>query len=178
MNADGATPIKLECRAGVPGSAGAGFLPPAPVSFTIPTPPSVNDIYKNVQGKGRVKSHGYDKFIAHAITTIRLQNVPPISGRVVMIAGVERMSLQADLDNRLKAMQDAIVKAGVIMDDNLITAIAIAWLPKANGLSHIRLVPASRLSLTFHPSKDASVGGWYSEASQEEEETDDLSSIA
>lgn len=154
--------------------AGVGSLAdlPAPASFSMPTPPSVNEIYRNVRGKGRVKAGVYDNFILMGIAAIRRQKVQPIPGRVVAIFGVERMSLQADIDNRLKAMLDAIVKAGVIEDDRFVTGIAVSWLPKANGLAHVMLIPVQPLDLTFRPSTNGATGGWFLAAPQPTEEPD------
>jgi len=151
-------------------AAGEGAPVLAPVAFTIPTPPSANALFKNVKGIGRVKAKHYDDFVRMAVTAIRRQSIPPLTGRVVAIFGVERMSDRADIDNRLKAMLDAIVEAGTIEDDRFVTAIAISWLPSANGMSHVRLLPVQRLDVTFHPSQNGASGAWIIEAPFEEEE--------
>lgn len=155
-------PDNAGAMAGNRDKAGAGVLadPPAPVSFTLPTPPSVNRMFRNVPGRGRVKTAHYDDFVHMGVTAIRNQKVQPVAGRVVVIIGVERMSDRADIDNRLKAMLDTIVKARVIEDDSLITAIAVTWLPNANGLSWVHLLPVSRLDLSFHPAQNGASGTW------------------
>jgi hypothetical protein len=157
-----ATVTQIKATAG-PDKTGAGILAdlPAPVAFTLPTPPSVNELYKNVKGVGRVKAGLYDDFIRRGVASIRLQGVAALPGYVVAVFGVERMSITADIDNRLKSMLDTIVKAGVIEDDRFVTAIAVSWLPRANGLAHIRLFPVQQMDLTFHPSQNGSTGGWY-----------------
>lgn len=134
---------------------------PASVTLTMPVPPSVNQLFRNLPGKGRVKTALYDNWRAHAVTAIRLQRVPAVAGRIVVLFGVERVSLAADIDNRVKAMLDAIVDAGVIANDNLVTAIAVSWLPKTNGLAHVQIMPVSRLDVSFHPSPDGASGGWF-----------------
>lgn len=158
-----------------PDKIGAGVLAslPAPVTFTLPTPPSVNEIYKNVPGRGRAKSGVYDDFIRRGVTAIRGQHITPITGYVVAIFGVERMSLSADIDNRLKSMLDTIVKADVIEDDRFVTAIAVSWLPKANGLAHVRLYPVQSLGLMFLPSQNGASGGWFVNAPPSEEGDED-----
>jgi len=151
-------------RAGRSGQ-GAGEVvsssPISPATFTMPVPPSVNQMFRNVRGKGRVKTEAYEQWRAAAKTSLRLQQVQPIEGRVVAVFGVERGSLAADIDNRIKAMLDAIVAAKIIRDDNQVTAFAAAWLPAANGLAHVQLFPANRLGIEFHPSKDRATGGWF-----------------
>jgi Holliday junction resolvase RusA-like endonuclease len=140
----------------------------APVKFSMPIPPSTNALFRNVRGRGRVKTEAYYDFITLGITAIKLQRVPHITGRVVLVIGVERARATADISNRLKALEDVIVKAGVIEDDRLVTAIAICWTPPANGLAWVQIHPADRLDLQFHPSTDAATGGWIVAASQED----------
>lgn len=152
--------------------AGEGTFQPAPVAFTIPTPPSANALFKNVKGVGRVKAKHYDDFVRMAVTAIRRQGIVPISGPVIAIFGVERMSDRADIDNRIKAMLDAIVEAKTIDDDRFVTALAISWLPSANGMSHVRLLPVQRLDVSFHPSTNGATGGWFIEAPCDEGDHD------
>jgi Holliday junction resolvase RusA-like endonuclease len=156
-----------------PDATGAGNQAdlPAPVAFTMPTPPSANALFKNVKGIGRVKTAIYDDFVRRGVTAIRGQRVPSIVGCVVLVIGVERMSGTADIDNRLKAMLDTIVEAGVLTDDRFVTAIAASWLPMANGLAHVQIHRADKpLALTFHPSSNGATGGWFSNAPQPEQE--------
>lgn len=139
------------------------------VAFTMPTPPSANHLFKNVPGKGRVKSHHYDDFLRMAINAIRLQNVQKLTGNVVVVIGVERMSGNADIDNRLKAAMDSIVAAGIIEDDRFVTAIAVSWLPKANGLAHVQIHQVRQIDLSFQPSHNGTSGGWFIRAINDEE---------
>lgn len=166
-----ATTRNTDRRAGRSGQAMGAAPPAAPVTFTLPVPPSVNQMFRNVRGKGRVKTEAYDQWKAAAKTSLRLQRVPHIAGSVVVLFGVERGSLAADIDNRIKAMLDAIVAAKIIVDDNRVTAFAAAWLPAANGLAHVQIFPAHRLGIEFHPSKDRATGGWF-QAQQLEGEPD------
>ena len=139
---------------------------PEPVAFHLPVPPSTNALFRNVKGRGRVKTAEYYDYTTLAITSIKMQRVKPVPGRVVLIVGVERARMTADISNRLKALEDVIVRAGIIEDDRLVTAIAICWLPPANGLAWVQVLPAQRLSLEFHPSTDAATGGWILAAPQ------------
>lgn len=141
----------------------------APVEFAVPCPPSVNALYRNVASKGRVKTTAYYDYTTLAVTAIKRQRVPHIPGRVVMVIGVERARNTSDISNRIKALEDCIVKAGVIEDDRFVTATAITWLPAANGLAWVQIRPAERFTLEFHPSTDAATGGWIVAAPQEDE---------
>lgn len=145
------------------GRTGAGEIladPPAPVTFTVPTPPSVNALFRNLPGRGRVKSSKYDLYIREAVAAIRRQNVPHMPGKIIAVIGVERPNMRSDLDNRMKGAIDAIVKAGVIDDDRFIVAIALSFLPPANGLSHVILMPVQRISVEFHPARNGAGGSW------------------
>jgi len=133
----------------------------SPVSFTLPTPPSTNALFKNVTGKGRVRTEEYNNFLAFGLVEIRRQRVRQVKGYVVQVIGVERMSGRADIDNRLKALLDVMVKAGVIEDDRFVTAIAVSWLPFARGETHISITPVQHMSLDFHPSQNGTCGGFY-----------------
>lgn len=145
------------------GRTGAGISMadlPAPVQFTVPTPPSVNSLFRNVPGRGRVRVARYDTYIREAAAAIRRQKVPHIAGEVLAIMGVERPNMTSDLDNRLKGAIDAIVKAEVIDDDRFIVAYALSFLPPANGLSHVILMPVQQLSIEFHPARNGASGSW------------------
>jgi Holliday junction resolvase RusA-like endonuclease len=144
------------------GAAGANKLAGkiAPAEFNMPMPPSVNDLYRNVKGRGRVKTSAYYDYTALGIAAIKRQKVAPVPGRVVVIAGFERKSMAADVDNRAKALFDVIVKAGVIRDDKFITATALVWLPMASGKAWVCIMPAEPFALQFQPSPGGATGSW------------------
>jgi len=87
---------------------------------------------------------------------------------VVVVAGVERRSARADIDNRLKAMLDVIVKAGIIEDDRFVTAIAAAWLPPTYETTKVSIYPVQHFALDFHHSDDGASGGWFKKIKEEE----------
>lgn len=162
---------KSEGRARRSGAGEAAGVPVA-VSFTMPMPPSVNQLFRNLPGKGRVKTEAYFDWRSFAVTSIRQQQIGGLTGRVLVLLGVERMSLSADIDNRIKAMFDVMVEAKVIADDRFVTAFAVSWLPAANGLAHVQVLPVGRLDLKFLPSSDGATGGWFSSAPQPNGEED------
>lgn len=130
----------------------------APAAFTIPMPPSTNHLFKNVKGVGRVKTKTYDDFTMMAVAAIRRQRVKPVPGYVVMLFAFELASSQADVSNRIKAAEDAIVKAGVIDDDRFVTAMMVVKTPAANGLAHVQIYPVQSMTLDFHPSHSGASG--------------------
>ncbi len=134
---------------------------PAHVSVEIPVPPSVNDMFRNVRGKGRVKTAAYADWLGHAGWVLRSQNPSRIGGRVVLVLSVERMSKSADIDNRVKAILDLLVTHGVIDDDRNVVGFAVAWAPAANKLARILVLPAADLAADFKLADDGTTGGWF-----------------
>jgi len=135
------------------------------VCFTLPTPPSTNALFRNVRGRGRVKTKTYKDFIAYGLSAIRQQHVEPVKGYVVLVIGVERKNKRADIDNHVKALLDVIVKARVLEDDRYVTALNLSWLPPADGLSHVAIYQVAPLTMAFEPADDGAYGGLFVENS-------------
>lgn len=154
---------------------GAGEADPlAPVTLHMPVPPSVNQAYKNIKrGKKsmRAKTKAHDDWLHAAYTMIRQQKLSKVKGRCIVVIGVERKSLAADIDNRIKLTLDALVVSHIIEDDRFVTAIAITWSPQANNLAHIQIYPIQPLGLQFYPSSEGTSGAWVSTVPPQEQET-------
>ena len=148
---------------------------PVSASIEIPAPPSVNEMFRNVRGRGRVKTTVYADWLGHAGWVLRSQNPPRIGGRVVLILSVERVSKSADIDNRVKAILDLLVTHGVIEDDRNVVAFAAAWAPPANKLARVLVLPAAGLTADFHLAADGATGGWFLRPTTEQDTTDALS---
>ncbi len=154
---------------------------PAPVSgrpdaitfITIPSPPSVNALYRNLPGRGRVKTGVYKDWAGHAGWTLKSQNPAPVPGRVVIVIGIERRNGAADIDNRAKAILDLLVAHKVIKNDNLVTAIAMAWAAKGTDLARVAVMPATDLTLDLLLATDGASGGWFLKAPEQEGPADD-----
>lgn len=98
----------------------------ATVRFTLPAPPSVNNLFANVPGKGRVRSHRYLAWLEEAGWAMKQTNhnfwetiQTPVS--VSIVSGNQRQ----DIDNMAKAILDLIVDMGVISDDKLVAELHI-----------------------------------------------------
>lgn len=145
------------------------------VSLEIPAPPSVNEMFRNVRGKGRVKTSAYLDWRGHAGWVLRSQRPERVPGRIVVLISVERMSNCADIDNRVKAIFDLLVSHGVIDDDRNVVGFAAAWAPAANKMARVLVMPAATLAARFHLADDGISGGWFLDPTTDEEESDALS---
>lgn len=95
--------------------------------FKLPTPPTTNNLFVNVQGVGRVLSKGYKVWRENAVKLLCTQRRPaePITHFVSLDIRVPKQ--RGDLSNRLKAPEDALVKAGILKDDSLVQHITAEW---------------------------------------------------
>jgi len=171
LNNPGAVSVSgVRQQAGVPPGASAC------TTLTIPAPPSVNNLFSN-SVRGRFKTPAYKAWLAEAGWTVREQmtrdGCDRVPGRVVIVMGVERASLRADLDNTAKAAIDLLVLHKVIDDDRFVTGLVLAWMPQGNHRTpraRIMVRPADPMTLNFHPSPDGATGGWFLDAPEDDGE--------
>jgi len=96
------------------------------VRIILPVPPSVNTMYFNVPGRGRVKTKEYSLWRTAAVAMIQAQTLREkrieghISIRIILPA-----KMRGDLDNRIKPLLDALVESKKIDDDRNVQSIII-----------------------------------------------------
>lgn len=98
------------------------------ITLKLPFPPSVNAMYFNLPGKGRVKTGGYHAWIKEGGMDLLAQRVRRLDGPVrVEITLDDRRS--GDADNRTKAVLDLLVAHGVIDKDDksIVRSVSIGW---------------------------------------------------
>ena len=100
----------------------------------LPFPPSVNGLYTNVPGKGRVRTAAYRRWATAAGWEInRVRRGEPIIGPVSIGIDVRRKDRRKrDLDNLAKGVIDLLVKMGVIADDRQVDELHMRWVDHAN----------------------------------------------
>lgn len=101
--------------------------PSEAIVFRIPTPPSVNNLYANVRGRGRIKSERYRVWRNAAAWAMRLDGNKPRSWET--ISGPVSVEIicggRADVDNRSKAALDLLVEMKVIGDDRQVAELRV-----------------------------------------------------
>lgn len=110
------------------GSAGVLPAPPAdPLVLHLPYPPTVNHLYRNVRGRGRVKSREGIAYASAVALIVRreaiLRGLPlpwfPAKAWIRATWAVRLPDARArDLDNLKKAVHDSLTAAGVWPDDH------------------------------------------------------------
>jgi len=99
-----------------------------PVTFSLPMPPSVNALYKNVKGRGRAKTSRYLDWITEAGIELNLQHVPTLTPPYSIEYAVGRPDKRKrDVANLEKALSDLLVSMDVIEDDSLINDNRQRW---------------------------------------------------
>lgn len=93
-------------------------------------PPSLNNIYANVPGRGRVKSGRYKTWRSAAGWDIKAAIGPSFETYacpVVLDLTVEKPRNRSDISNRIKAVEDLLTEMGVIADDSLVMEVRARW---------------------------------------------------
>lgn len=85
--------------------------------LNLPMPPSVNGLYFNVPGRGRVPSGNYQRWKDAADAALWTQKRAPIVGPVAVTVTLQAKG-RFDLDNKVKAVLDFLVRHALIADDN------------------------------------------------------------
>ena len=91
-------------------------------------PPSVNTIYRNVKGRGRVKSERYRKWINSVNWQLNAQAPQKIDGEVEVSIYCKRPDKRRrDIDNCIKAVLDMLVSNHLIEDDSRVVKVSAEW---------------------------------------------------
>ena len=98
-------------------------------TFRLPTPPSANNLFVNVPGVGRVKGKKYVAWISAAKQWLMTQKRPqdPITYRVNLDIQVPRPKVRADISNRIKPVEDMLMRGGILKDDSQVQRVTASW---------------------------------------------------
>ncbi len=98
------------------------------IEYFLPFPPSVNNLFLNSRGRGRVLSPDYRAWKEQAGWQLKSQHPKPLGFRAfVQIDLDERRN--GDADNRAKAVMDLLVEHRVLAGDTKkhVRRISIGW---------------------------------------------------
>ena len=95
--------------------------------ITLPHPPSVNAMFRNVRGRGRAKTDRYKVWLNAAGWDIKAQRPERIAGPVAIDITVQRRNRNSDIDNLIKPILDLLVTHGVIDDDKHVNEVRARW---------------------------------------------------
>ena len=98
-------------------------------TFHLQTEPiSLNSIYNNVKGKGRVKTKKYTTWTNDVLWELKAQNrsnMRVVDGYFGIEITFHRQLTKADIDNCIKPLVDCLVKAGIVPDDRKLERVSI-----------------------------------------------------
>lgn len=127
-------------------------------------PPSTNGLFFNVK-KGRVRSQQYETWLQEANIDYLRQRPKSVTGPVNITMEFQEPKRKSDLDNRVKAPLDFLVKSKVIdADDNsTVRKLNLAWSDEVEGC---RITIESIFSSVASASPSASQNGQASDPSK------------
>lgn len=97
-------------------------------TITLPYPPSANRMWRNVPGKGTLKSAPYRAWISRALGEIMVQRAKPVHGRYrLTIIAVRPDNRARDVDNLAKPIGDILATAGIVKNDSLAQSVFLGW---------------------------------------------------
>lgn len=109
-----------------------------PLTFHLPYPPSVNSLYANAPGKGRVKSERYRTWERAAQNMLLAQQKRLIPGKVAVDIRIEQVDhRKRDVANLEKAILD-ILKGVAYEDDSQVVDLRIRWDDVENCMVTVR----------------------------------------
>lgn len=100
---------------------------PGGAKISIPFPPSVNKLWRNVNGK-TLKSQLYRSWIADAGWVVNAQKPKRVDGPYYLTITANRPDRRRrDLGNLEKSVSDLLVYLGVVQDDSFAKRIVLEW---------------------------------------------------
>ncbi len=97
--------------------------------FKLPVPPTTNHLFATGADGRRHVSKKYAQWMRDAKKFLTAQRRPaePITYRVSLDIQVPRIK-NADVSNRIKAVEDMCVKGGILKDDSLVERVSAEWI--------------------------------------------------
>jgi Holliday junction resolvase RusA-like endonuclease len=110
------------------------------MTYDLPVPPSSNNGYFNNQWGGRTKTKEVDAWKVEAGQMLRRQKPVALTRRVDLLIEVDESacSVQSDITNRVKFVEDLLVAHGVLKNDSMkyVASVTSRW---AKGIGACRV---------------------------------------
>lgn len=101
--------------------------------LVMPLPVSVNNLYRNKPGVGRIRTRAYKRWIDEADLALRMQPRTSFKGDVVLDLAFGPRKKGADCSNLVKAVEDRLVAWGIIEDDAFVVKVTARWSSEVRG---------------------------------------------
>jgi crossover junction endodeoxyribonuclease RusA len=98
------------------------------IEFAVSMPPSVNNLFLNVPGRGRVRSGRYRAWQDENLWALKALKLGSVAGHVRVDYWLPVKNRQ-DIDNPLKALNDLLQSSGILANDKQIRQL---WVDHAN----------------------------------------------
>lgn len=114
------------------------------IVLDLPSPPSVNNLFINKRGRGRITSPHYTQWKELAGWELQRQRPNKIRGPVTVKIEHEDAG-RIDGDNKLKPLFDLLVAHQVIEDDKraIVRSFSFEWVPNVTGV-RVTVTPLGR----------------------------------
>lgn len=114
------------------------------VILELPWPPSINKTWApRKNGRGMYMTPTAKQWHKDANLLLRYQLGPhtAMQGRLKVVMALTPPKLSGDIDNRIKAVLDALQHAGVMQNDQQVKRLEIDWLdPRPPGYVRLRVM--------------------------------------
>ena len=122
----------------------------------LPFPPSLNTYYRNVRGRMLLSAEGRQyklDVLAHVWTACKGKPVPMTGRLAVDIHLHNRANRSYDIDNRPKAVLDALEESGVFVNDSQIDRLVVERKEKIKGGSCWVYIKQQEQGITWRQKK-------------------------
>jgi Holliday junction resolvase RusA-like endonuclease len=116
-------------------------------TYRLPFPPPLSALTNNVRGNGRAASPRYEAWTDEAGWMLKQQKAKPFGKRCWLLIGLETPNnRRTDASNRIKAVEDILVKMGVLEDDSrdFIRGTFAYWLDRPGKECRVTLQDAEK----------------------------------
>lgn len=108
------------------------------IRYVLPLPPSGNNLFLNVNGRGRIKTPAYRDWIEAAGYEILAQGRQKLRGKVSVALLCSRPDRRKrDCSNLIKPVEDLLVRMAVIEDDSFVERVSSQWTDTGEGVTVI-----------------------------------------